>query len=271
MAIAVTSDSTAYVAGQNKRTTPSNSYADVFNKRPFEAPESWGGSGVSQFQTDDKLRSIAFSNATTGFAGGERGIIYKLEQESPNHLSGPWNKILDLSSDGIQIISSISFPGESKGMFSTSTDIAGVPHALIYHTSNEGETWSAAPDTIADFILVSLHAPDTDHAWAVGIGGKIYKGVRTPLGINQMSLNIDVSIYPNPATEIINVELTSKNNELVSYSLLDVSGRLIESGKWRLNTTNSRFTLNLSDVVKGVYLLKLSTEKGQNTFRVLKN
>jgi len=65
--LAVATDSTAFVAGQNKRATPANSYADVFNRRPNNAPLLWGPSAVSQFQTDDNLRAIEFSDATTGF------------------------------------------------------------------------------------------------------------------------------------------------------------------------------------------------------------
>ncbi len=82
---------------------------------------------------------------------------------------------------------------------------------------------------------------------------------------------MDVSIYPNPATDIINVELVAKSNELVNYTLLDVTGRIIEQGQWSLNSSNSRFTLSLSDAIKGMYLLKLSTDEGQSSFRVLKN
>ncbi len=141
-AIAVTSDTTAYIAGTRQRTTGS-AYADVFNKNPYEGPVYFYGAAAHQFETDDKLYSIAFSNYTTGFAGGINGILYKFEQEDPFNMAGPWDKNLDLSSQNISSIWSISFPSESIGMFNTSTEISGVTYALIYHTSDTGETWSA--------------------------------------------------------------------------------------------------------------------------------
>ena len=268
-AIAVTSDTTAYIAGTRQRITGSP-YADVFNKNPYEGPVYFYGAGVHQFETDDKLRCIAFSNYTTGFTGGDNGIVYKFEQEDPFNMAGPWDKNLDLSSQNVSGINSITFPSESNGMFNTSIEISGTTYALFYHTADTGYTWSASPDTIPGFLQATVHAPDTANAWAVGAIGKIYKGVRSSLGIEQMSLNFDISIYPNPTTDMVIVEINSESNEVIGYLLSDMTGRTIENGQWSLNSSNERFTLNLSDVRKGVYMLKLSTDEGQGTFSVLK-
>ena len=265
-AIAVTSDTTAFVGGSMWRSVTSRQ-AEVFYRRPENAPYLWGTSGFDPSVTDDHINSIAFINADIGFAGSQKG---KLLKKTDYATAGIWELNFQLP-DETQTIWSLSFPDENHGMFNTSTDISGTPNALFYHTSNSGETWSATPDTIPDFLLVTVYAPDSVNAWAVGVGGKIYKGVRSGLGINQMSLNFDISIYPNPSTDMINVEINSESNELISYSLSDITGRLIEKGQWSLNSSNSRFTLNLSDIIKGVYFLKLSTEEGQSTFRVIKN
>lgn len=267
-AIAVTSDTTAYVAGTRKRVSVSSPFADVFNKNPYEGPVYFYGAGAHQFETSDRLRCIAFSNFTTGFAGGDKGIIYKFEQEDPHNMAGPWNKNLDLSSQNVGGINSISFPSESNGMFNTSTDISGVSYALIYHTADTGNTWTASPDSIPDFLLAVVHAPDTANAWAVGVGGKIYKGERNTTGIRGMELDFDINIYPNPTTDIINVEINSEKHEILTYSLLDISGRQIKNGKWNLNSPGSRFTLDLSDISKGTYLLNLNTEEGQTVHQI---
>ncbi len=270
-AIAVTSDTTSYIAGTRRRNTTGSTYADVFNKNPYQSPLYFYGAGVENFNKDDKLRCIAFSNYSTGFAGGDKGIIYRFEQEDPYNMAGPWKINLDLSSANISAISSISFPSESNGMFNVGTDISGTSYALIYHTADTGNTWSATPDTIPELLVATIHAPDTANAWIVGLGGKIYKGVRITTGIRRMESDFDINIYPNPTTDIITVEINLEINELVTYSLLDISGRLIKNGKWNLNSSGSRFTLDLSDISKGTYLLKLNTNKGQAVHRILKN
>ena len=264
-AIAVTSDTTAYIAGSRKKNS-STRQAEVFYRRPENFPLLWGTSGFDPSVSDDHFMSIEFINSDIGFAGGQRGQLYK---KTGLEGGGPWYLNFELSEN--QMIHSISFPNESDGMFNTSIQISDVTYALIYHTSDAGENWSASPDTIPDFLLATLYAPDTANAWIVGVGGKIYKGAYSPAGINKMSLNIDVNIYPNPSTNLINVKMHSASNEVVSYSLSDMTGRIVEKGQWNLRSSDSRFTLNISDIMKGVYLLKLSTDEGQSTFRILKN
>ena len=270
-AITVTSDTTAYVAGKNKRGVPFSAYADVLNRSAYGNSDTWGGSAASNFENDDNLYSIEFSSSNVGFAGGQNGIIYKLEQVDTDLFNGPWNVNLDLNPTGLQTIKSISFPSESRGMFLTSTEVSGVTFALFYHTSDTGDTWSATPDSLQDLFANALMSPDTLNAWVVGNDGKIYKGTPWPTSINTLSAEIDIAIYPNPSSDIIKVEINSKNNKQIRYSLLDMAGRIIEQGNWNLNSSNSSFILNISDYNNGVYLLQLNTDKRQSSFRVLKN
>ena len=265
-ALAVTSDTTAFVGG-SKFASVTTREAVVFYRNTVDMPLAWSVSPFNNSTTGDEFISIDFTASKIGFAGGKKGKLYK-KSGTDDH--DPWDLTLDLSSQGVSVISSISFANDNNGMFSFSKSISGTNYAFIYHTSNTGDIWSATPDSIPDFLSPVLHAPDSTNAWLVGSFGNIYKGVRKPSAINTMSLNMDVSIYPNPATDIINVELVAKSNELVNYTLLDVTGRIIEQGQWSLNSSNSRFTLSLSDAIKGMYLLKLSTDKGQSTFQVLK-
>ena len=81
---------------------------------------------------------------------------------------------------------------------------------------------------------------------------------------------MDVNIYSNPATDLINVRIVSKSDELINYSLSDMTGRIVDNGQWSFNSSNSRFTLNLSNGIKGVSLLKLSSDEGQSTFSLIK-
>ena len=62
-------------------------------------------------------------------------------------------------------------------------------------------------------------------------------------------------MYPNPATEKLNVEFTDNNYSSIMVSVLDMTGRVI------LNSDNTvlqnRITLNASGLVEGNYVLKL--------------
>lgn len=263
--IAVTSDTMAFIGGSMISGVNTRA-AEIFYRRPDNAPYLWSPSGFDTFVTNDDITSIQFVNSDIGFASSKKG---KILQKTDYHPGGIWELNFQLS-DEAQGIWSLSFSDENHGLFNTSTEISGITNALFYHTANGGETWSSTPDTIPDFLLVTVNSPDSATAWAVGVGGKIYKGVRSPLGINHMTLNLDVNIYPNPSSDIVYVAINSEKNEPINYSVSDLSGRVIEQGQWSLTSSHSRFTLNLSDAVTGMYFLKLSTNEGQSTFRILK-
>ncbi|MBK6521543.1 MAG: T9SS type A sorting domain-containing protein [Sphingobacteriaceae bacterium] len=64
-------------------------------------------------------------------------------------------------------------------------------------------------------------------------------------------LNSDVVVYPNPAKDIVNVELPA-NTIAEKMEIMDVTGRIV------LSTDNSN-SLNTSSITKGIYLLKVSS------------
>ncbi len=263
--IAVTSDSTAYVGGSMKTGVNSRA-AQIYYRRPNNAPYLWGTSGFDPNVTGDEIMSIHFINPDIGFAGGTSGKLYKKSNYDP---SGIWYLNKDVSSNA-NLISAVSFPSESNGMFCAVAS-ASPSYTIIYHTVDTGDTWSITPDTISSFISPILYAPSNDTAWIVGSGGDIYKGIRSTTSFKTIDLSIEVSIYPNPTKELVNVAISAESNELIHYSLTDMTGRIIEKGDWNLTSSHSIFTLNLSEVTSGAYLLKLSTKEGQSTYRVLKN
>jgi hypothetical protein len=73
-----------------------------------------------------------------------------------------------------------------------------------------------------------------------------------------------VSIYPNPARN--NVNITSKNT-IKTIELYDVQGRVLQSQV--IDSQSS--TMDISSKSKGVYFLKVVTEKGIKVEKLVKN
>ena len=269
-AVASFNDSVSLIGGDRNNPNLSGKKGEIFDRRLWNAPYIWGTTAASQIDISDRIFSLEVASPSYAFAGGQNGKVYRMNTDQINY-NGPWTVSLDLDPNSLQIIGSISFPTADLGMVLTDATINSIDYALVYYTFDLGAIWSSVPDTISTGSIWSIDAPTPNEAWAVGSGGKIYKGTRTNSAVNQMSLNIDVSLYPNPTTDIINIVMNSKNNELVNYSLTDVTGRIIDHGSWSLSSANSRFTLNVSKTNNGVYFLKLYTQERQGTFRILKN
>jgi len=260
--ISVTSDTTAYVGGSRK-TGVSSRAADVFYRNLNNTPINWDISGINTSVNNDEFYSVEFSNSHVGFAGGTKGKLLRKTGTLP---TDNWNSNFEFGED--LTIRAISFSNENNGMFCASKTIASINYTFVYHTIDNGDNWSSNPDSIPNLLQGVVHAPDTSNAWAVGANGNIFKGTRSSVGINEIGLNVDVNIYPNPTNDKINIKINTLTNGVINYSLSDISGRLVGSGNF--NNSNSVFSVNMSNYEDGVYFLKLSTKDGQSTYRVLK-
>ncbi len=265
-ALVVTSDTTAFAGGSNKLSNTSRN-AIVIYRNNETSPAKWDISPFDPSTTDDEFISLAFTSAKIGFAGGKMGKLYR--KSGPDDLSS-WKLNLDLSADGATYINSVSFPNDDNGMLCYAKTISDVSYTYINFTSDMGDNWSSVPDSIADLSSPVLFAPDTANAWVVGFGGKIFKGERIITGVSPLHFAKDVRVYPNPATEVVHVDIHAGNNEAVVYTLLDMTGRTVQQGVWNVSSSGSRFSLNVSAEPRGVYLLRLSTDEGRSTFRILK-
>ncbi len=76
------------------------------------------------------------------------------------------------------------------------------------------------------------------------------------LSVGEVSLNNSVSIYPNPTTSILNIEMSQNLKQVQIFTLL---------GKKILETNNT--VLNLSNVLSGVYILKVENTEGKIAVR----
>lgn len=75
---------------------------------------------------------------------------------------------------------------------------------------------------------------------------------------------IDLTLYPNPAQDIIHLNLSGKSFELAQ--LIDISGRVLLSEP----VTEEVLTLDISDLLPGHYFLKVTGGNLTETRRFLK-
>lgn len=88
------------------------------------------------------------------------------------------------------------------------------------------------------------------------------QGENTTLGITDLNA-YSYDIYPNPTVDIINIRAT----EIIkSYQLVDVLGKVLLSKKY----DSTDLKLDVSNQPKGIYFLKMSFDKGNNTEKIVK-
>lgn len=69
----------------------------------------------------------------------------------------------------------------------------------------------------------------------------------------------NVKFYPNPATSVINFELTQANLRSVTLQVYNFVGKKV----YELNNVNQKTTLSLTEFYRGVYIFQLRDKSGR--------
>jgi hypothetical protein len=98
----------------------------------------------------------------------------------------------------------------------------------------------------------------------------VYKAVAINCRNANYALPYDLDVYPNPASDEVNVRYTKSSNETAQVSLLDITGRKLNleilSGE---AGSTQQVTINTSQLAKGVYLIEVLEAAHQQVSRLV--
>jgi hypothetical protein len=80
----------------------------------------------------------------------------------------------------------------------------------------------------------------------------------------------DVYLYPNPANQILNLELNVSLETQTNIRITDLLGRVALEQTEDLIAGSNTITYNISDFAKGVYLIQVSNGNEQKVFKLVK-
>lgn len=92
----------------------------------------------------------------------------------------------------------------------------------------------------------------------------VYEG-NEPVGVNETVTANQVSIYPNPANEVITVNISDES--LSRIEIYDITGKLVLSQ----TTIQEETTIDLKDLNSGMYLINIISENAKYSERIIKN
>ena len=107
-----------------------------------------------------------------------------------------------------------------------------------------------------------------------GTNGSVAQGVQQPyeistsVGIEVTGINLELVVYPNPTTNVLNLNIGNYNNEKLTYQLYDMQGKLLANKQ----VINRRTSIDLQDLPVSAYLLNvLDNNSLIKTFNIIKN
>lgn len=88
--------------------------------------------------------------------------------------------------------------------------------------------------------------------------------IAAPLSVGEFKENT-ISTYPNPTKSILNIQSKSSIDNITVF---DINGRLLRSKS--LSNFQTEYQLNVSDLSQGIYFVKIQTDLGTLTQKIIK-
>lgn len=132
----------------------------------------------------------------------------------------------------------------------------------VWYTNNfnvASPTWYQSYNGMRNVKVTDLDLRNDNVVFAATYGRGVFSGTftNTVLNNDMFTNNKNVSIYPNPVKDNLNINIKDFSGE-VSIKIIDINGR--EVFNKNINNFNTSNVLDLSAFSSGIYVLKLSGE-----------
>ena len=190
---------------------------------------NWEQSYFLPYKTE--FRDLIFTDENTGYVVGTDAIILKTTDQGENWFNTATLPIGDLNSID-----------HSEGILHIVGD-----NGVYIRSDDEGQTWTSHPlGPPANLIYTRFFGGD--HGYILNENGELYMNFPYP-GIAEREKDIELTIFPNPVEDILNLKVVSTQKEYVIH-IIDLTGKIV------LQDENKQ-QLDVSQLREGIYFVKL--------------
>lgn len=142
------------------------------------------------------------------------------------------------------------------------------PQSVNSSGSKMSQTYGSLSFTIGDLVVFS----QTDSQGNTLGGGFTAGATLTTVSIQEADAAVlDVKVYPNPTTELINIQINHSALDQVVVTLTDLQGKEMYKGKYA--GISNVIGINIASYAKGNYMLTLKNSSNQvlGTYKIIKH
>ncbi len=216
-----------------------------------DLPNRW----VTSVVTDPIDANVAYA-IFSGYRFGENiGQIYRTSDNG-----GTWEDLSNNLPD-VPLNDLIINPQNTDQLFLAS-DIG------IFESQNGGLNWTILNDNLPNVPVTDLdfHNP-TQTLVAATYGRGLYRyslGNTTPIGEIENELAFSATIFPNPATNFLVLDVNLTNQSKVTIQLFDLNGKIVQTVDNRvINAGGTQLEIPISNLPKATYLCVVRLETGE--------
>ncbi|MCB9230668.1 MAG: T9SS type A sorting domain-containing protein [Bacteroidia bacterium] len=208
-----------------------------------DAGDTWTRIPINPTLTITSFEGVFFTSEQVGYLGGWYiGTFIKTSDGGSN-----WT---NLDTTGTINLYSVHFPNPLEGF---AVGFAGI----ILNTTDGGQTWAEQQWNNSNLVLEKVWFPSDTTGFVVGYEGTILKMNKAagPTSNDPLLVNpIEISLYPNPVQDQLNITWQAKSPSQARFELFDLLGNRVR--KQEINPgQNSLSTLGL---MPGLYFYEVS-------------
>lgn len=151
---------------------------------------------------------------------------------------------LYFSADHEDLLQKIKFKNINKGYTYTET-------GAVVSTQDAGETWQMLQTEIPLKEITSVDMITPVYGFASSNAGIIMR-FGSPAGIIEINREAKMTVYPNPASDFIQIE--SNQSSSTECSIVDLNGRIVRS--FILPGAGHNYKINVAELSPGYYVLR---------------
>ncbi|MDD2413307.1 MAG: T9SS type A sorting domain-containing protein, partial [Bacteroidales bacterium] len=126
-------------------------------------------------------------------------------------------------------------------------------------TTNAGYTWDLQAtgingnyDNLNDIFFV-----DANTGFTVGNNGRTLKTTNGGVGITENTVENQINVFPNPASDLLTLNIDNKNNGDLTINIYNLIGMLVKTEVLNQNQNQ----ISLESLNNGVYMLEVKSKE----------
>ena len=138
----------------------------------------------------------------------------------------------------------------------------------VYYTENQGDNWTRIGNNMPLIPVFDLEIEAVDNRLVAGTFARsiwsfpLDSLFTDPIGIAENLSSENITLYPNPVDDFVNLDTDLKIEGIELYTL---------EGKLERRFANNFYRLDLCNLSAGNYILKIYSDKGVMEHKLIKN
>lgn len=150
---------------------------------------------------------------------------------------------------------------------------AGTGNTIISYSNDHGTTWNSWGGSNIQYLNMDFVSNSVGWAgsfsFTVAAQQGIFKFSGAPLSVNEANYSPRaLDVYPNPTSGLvtINMPVAKQGCEI---NVINTLGQVVRTAKTTVVTTGETFTMNLSELEKGVYFINIVSGSERHTKKII--